>query len=218
VAVLGDILQITLRGEQQAQLTNNVFFYRVASAFASPDLELLGEEFEQLWFSVDDTMLRCEAFAAAMDWTGYRIINLFNELDLVDVTFSSPYHGGTSGELMPPMVAIAYQSEQVRRDIRRGQKRFAGLVEAVANGGVIEAAFNADLTAIASGLGQTLVTTDADYSPVVVQRVREVDPVTDVVTYRLPTSQGEAEYFVADAWTYKPNLTTQNTRKIGRGA
>jgi len=139
-------------------------------------------------------------------WTYTRVdsFNLFNPVDIGEKVNS--VGGEVSDETNAPFVAWAFRTSRVRRDIRRGQKRFAGVPETWAVNGELQGDHGVDIAEVFDELGATLVSGTLDgvqYQPVIVKRVKEVSEAGNVI-YRLPNSQTEmgTNFFAANAWEF----------------
>lgn len=65
-------------------------------------------------------------------------LNVYDPVDFYQTPFVNPYNGDQSGDSLSPMVAYGFRSNQVRRDVARGTKRFAGVLEAFnLSGGIL---------------------------------------------------------------------------------
>lgn len=165
---------------------------------------------------------------AVSQWTAERIIarapSDYDVTDFYEFVFNPPEAGNvTGGDAAPPFEAYGFVSNRVRTDIKPGSKRIAGVDDnLVNNGGVLNATALANVTALADAMSAQL----------------EYDTGSGVVTFdncivskeRYPTTGGRFAYRYYEtlaeqlehiargvSWTAKPNSTTQNSRKYGRG-
>lgn len=217
MAIENNVAQIVLRGTLNGQEIRNVFFYNANAPVGGSALDDLGIEFEDLFFGLPDIGLRQECFSNQMTYTGLRVTDLFNPVLLYDTVFSSPYEGGTSAQPLPPFNCVGFKSTQVRADVRSGQKRFAGVIEDAVENGFINVAFDADLDDLAVKLGTPIITGDATWTPIIVKRILETPTPPALPFYRLPETNAEGEAATALEWSTTRLITSQNTRKIGRG-
>lgn len=74
-----------------------------------------------------------QAVADSVSYEQLTVIALYDDLDFYQAPFVQPYNGsgGAAGE--PNFVAVGFRTNQVRRDIRRGYKRFAGVPSSEVN-------------------------------------------------------------------------------------
>lgn len=137
--------------------------------------------------------------------------NLFDASQIYDAPLTVA--GSGTGEVLPQFNAVSFRTSRVRGDIRRGQKRFGPVAEGFSLDGILDPASLPLLAPLATALGVQLVSGDTGdiYEPVIVKRIRE-GAAPGPYTYRLPTSSGEAEYFIAGTWE-PVALTSQTSRR-----
>lgn len=135
------------------------------------------------------------------------------------------------GSLNSPVLALGFRSNQTRRDIRRGMKRFGGVSEAIVGAaGVIDAGYSSDLNDIATVMAATLTGGGeggpVTFIPCIVSKERYDVPGTDPVrhAYRYYTpydSTGLATQLehIATGMTWEPyaDIRSQVSRQYGRG-
>lgn len=163
-----------------------------------------------------------------IDFQACTVINPYSDTDFYSTGFFPPLSGQNTGEANSPAMAIGYRTTRVRRDIRRGQKRFAGVSETVAGaGGVIDTA-GAALNALRVAMAQTLSYDDEGntltFQPAIVKKQKYfVDDDPNRVAYRyIPEANGGKDAQLADcatgfAWEILPNVRTQRSRQYGVG-
>jgi len=140
-------------------------------------------------------------------------VNLIAARDLDDPTafyvqVEGPLVIGTrGGECMPPFVAWAFRYNRATTLVRNGQKRIPGVSEADQNAGVALSTFIPTLNIAAAAMAADLVDDNGShYRPVIMRKV--FDELTGITTYtQFPFST--VEY---------TRVSTQNTRKFGRGS
>lgn len=147
--------------------------------------------------------------------------NLYDVGDFYTIPYSPSQNGEASGPAMSPFVAYAAQSNRIRTDIRRGNKRFAGVTEdnIDAYGALSSGALTA-LGNICTAMSETLEYDDEgntlSFQPTVLSFEKHA-PDTDHKTewYSLYETLAEQEDHAAVGvnWTAKAYMTTQNTRK-----
>lgn len=162
--------------------------------------------------------------SASVDIRTMKVLNQFNVLENYEGNADGqlPAAGTVGGESLPTYDAFAFYTGTTRRDIRSGARRWPGITEAqqsggILAGGVLEAledlCIQMSLTRSVAFAGGGLVS----IQPVIVKRVKTVDPVTGKVRYNMPTSQEQFQYYGANQWIIKTLTTTQRTRKRAAG-
>lgn len=217
---LGDIYSVSLRSSDgDGQEMRNVHFYRqsqLATGINPPtqDLELA---FVQNFLLNPGTITGYPGLVSATcDFVGTDIYNLFNPLELRNTTFLTPIPGERGSDPAPSYVAWGFQTARVRRDIRRGHKRVSVPGETDLVGNLPIAGFSTALNAFSSFLGATILdtgnpSTSGVFVPVIVKRIKMTDP-DGAITYRLPVSALEAEFFDAVNWAFT-KVTSQVSRR-----
>jgi hypothetical protein len=206
---VGNIAQITVSGKTFEQTWSNVYTYQ---SIIWPGLVTAEQAAEAYWNQV-------KAAYRALFPVGWA--EAFSTVTVVDISdpsgdyavygIPSAERAGTrsnpSGDPAPPFLSIGVRLNVPSRVTRPGQKRYAGMYEVdmqgdTATSGYITLIENAAAATIAGMvLGAPAAT--VSLNPVVVKR----DPATGgVLTYQSVTST-----------TVNTRITTQNTRKIGRG-
>jgi len=188
----------------------NAFYYRDIVGLTSDAAESLANEFQ-----LDVLPKIAAVVTGSTKFTKLVVKNLYDPTDFWEELLSVA--GDRSGEAMPPFNAWSFVSNRKRADIRPGQKRFGILSETdVSTGGFVESGLVTAMDDLASALGFRMQVSLFDtWEPRVVKRIRSGVP--GEYTYRLPESQGEEVSFYPDTWQYRTAVTTQNTRKHGRG-
>lgn len=136
-----------------------------------------------------------------------------------NVVLGTAVQGQRAGDANPDFVTWTFSCVRQRRDIRSGRKAFGLVSESNVLGGVPDAETLARLNTLATAMNAGL-TADVDGEPVnypfiVVKRVPVVED-GKVVSYRLPQTEAEFQYYLANQWSFV-EVSTQNTRKRGRG-
>lgn len=125
----------------------------------------------------------------------------------------------------PPFVAYSFSTTRVRSDIRRGQRRLAGLVEgSVDSYGMLTSGNLALAGDLCDWMDQVLTYDDEGttltFTPVIVSK-EEYTPVGSTKkAYKYYPDYAEQSEHLAQGfeWFVKPQITTQNSRKVGRGS
>lgn len=222
VVVNGDVYQVRMLTTLYGQECNNVFFYQQIEDDAAglSQAQFLAQQF-RTDFCTSGGYLNAAFFM--VDWVlqSVNVINLYDLDDIGSVLDGVTAIGTQTTGGMPPMNAVGFHTPQVTRNIRRGQKRFPAVSEEHQAQGVWDSDQDTYLASLADGLGANIEFQgspgDSRWQPVVVKRIKETDE-QGKVTYRLPENVGETDLFYAGTWSVIPQVTTQNSRKIGRGA
>ena len=219
----GDIWQVILEASYLGQQMRNVFYYfqntsNVDDMVTAPQLLLAFEE--NFFTSEPSTGLVGGLFTTGTGWRGVSAVNLFEDAPFAELIFDPQYSGTNSTNYAPSYQAVGFVSPRKRRDVRAGRKRFGGVGETLSDGNTLTSSALLSAETISRQLGENLVYSgnpEQTFTPVIVGRIKEVDPETGKVTYRLPKNLDEAKYYIADNWAAELVPTTQNSRKPGRG-
>jgi hypothetical protein len=152
-----------------------------------------------------------------------QVSNVYDEVDFYVQPFSTSNTGANAGTPEMPAMAFGLQSSRVRKDIRRGNKRIAGVSQSDSfDGGQLAQATLDLLQDLADDLSAALLYTDEGspltFVPVVVSKELYQTPAGNDA-YRYYATEIEQEQHVASGviWTPKLHATTQVSRKRGRG-
>lgn len=197
---IGDVYEITLEGTYLLQRTINVFHYVRDGISGAPDPDLFADAFVAMFNGpVSD------AIASGTGWDTLRIKDV-NPSGFEFVRLGLGLSGGFSaGDLMPPFVALSFLYQRNNRTTFHGHKRFAGVGEAGQNNGLPTSSLNTLAATAAAALLSTLTASGLDYLPCIYSKVLNGVPRSTPVVN-----------LVKDV-IFK-GITTQNTRKFGRGA
>jgi hypothetical protein len=205
----GSIAEFTVSGGTFSQVWSNVYTYEVIVWPSGVTAEQAAEAY---WDHIKATYRALLPVGWASAFQTITCKDLTNPTgDYAVYGIPSAERAGTrsnpSGHAMPPFLAVGARLNVGSRVTRPGQKRFTGLYEVDSNGDTVDSGFKATVEAILAVvvggvvLGAPAATVSLD--PVVVKR----DPVDgSVLAHQLVTS-----------YTVNELLTSQNTRKIGRG-
>lgn len=159
-----------------------------------------------------------------VEYIAMEVITPYDAFGLFERIFPAGTTGNSvgSGENLAPFIALSIRSDRTRRDVRRGFKRFCGLTEGeITATGPTAPALNR-LADVATSISGT-VTGDAgplnvafQSAVVPLKRVPDSDPPQ----YELFETEGAAVSASAFPVVYQAEdkVTTQNSRKVGRGA
>lgn len=145
--------------------------------------------------------------------------------------YENPYVVNPTGIIsnadgLSPASAYGLRTNRTRNDIRRGQKRFVGVVENGSGpGGVIPAGTLTSLATLAQRMSAALTITDegntVTFNPVVVAKQKyEVEgSVPERFAYRYYPTFAEQSTHIMSGILYDPYTTirTQSSRQYGRG-
>lgn len=194
---VGDIYELTAKGTLDGQLCENVFHYSVSvdPADASSSDQIIG----LLETNVLD--LTAVLVSDQFTWTSVAAKNIMSVSDFDELPYVNP--GLVSGDYMPTFVAFGFILKRALRLCNNGRKAFAGVPESsVVDGVVTDTGILGDLGLLAAGLGATVSGGGVTYEPVI---------------YRKPSPDHvNGLSFATNGALYK-RVTTQNSRKIGRG-
>lgn len=152
--------------------------------------------------------------------------NLYSNTDFYTYAFPPATTGLNGGSNpMSPVVAAGFATNRTRSDIRRGQKRFAGITEAdLGNGGEFVDVFKTGW----QNLGDTMAdvnivpvdSSPVSFTPFVFGREKYHPEGKTTWAYKYyPTEAEQLEHIAAiTAWNFKTFMRTQNTRQYGRGS
>jgi len=214
-----ELYQLTLISAFQAQLFNNVFYYLQQSALPADDTAAadLATLFRTEVIK-GDPFLTGLTFHSSVVWSTIRVVNVYDVTDFAE-NVDNTDNGGSSITPLPPYASIGFRTNWLGQSVHRGYKRFSGITEDVNTNGAVSSEMVAGAGAFATVLGSPLDDGIGHWTPVVVKRTKYItDKGTEA--YRLPLNEADAagKIFPALAWNLVSNLTTQNTRKFGRGA
>jgi len=138
--------------------------------------------------------------------------------------FPTPTSGGTGESIVAPFVAYGIQSNRTRTDIRRGSKRFAGVVESkIEAGGFLSAGAISSLSAIAAAMSTNLTYDDEGntltFAPVVLSYEKYTAPSGEPAYRPYATEAAQLSHMATGiAYTAMDNVRSQTSRQRNRGA
>lgn len=178
----------------------NVFYYETDTSSDPSALEL-ATQFESVVMPA-----LCAVTSPFVYYIGADAVNLDNPADFGNNAFVEPHLQGTvSGDPLPPFVAFEFRYNRTVYGVRNGWKRFAGVSESQQAGGDVTVAAHNALVTLATALKTDIEGAFDSYRPRYATRPLPGHPISDTVL-RTP---GDIVYV---------RITTQNTRKPGRGA
>jgi len=218
MATLNDVYLATVFGQYLGQQVINTYTYKVTGGASevTTNAEIMANRLEEKIFSVDSP-LRSAFFSEEATWSSMRCQNLFDLTDYFELVFSTTYEGAGTADAMPPFVAASLRTPWLGGTVRRGFKRYSGILEGTVSMGAFSAPMIASMQILADNLESILEEGDSVWTPVIVKRVKVIDGVTGAVTYRLPENLSESVTADATTWQVVTDATSQNSRKFGRG-
>jgi len=131
-----------------------------------------------------------------------QVLNLDDLTDFADVTINQA--GTVTGDSLPPYDAFGIRFIRTSRAVRHAHKRIAGVSESDQTQGVLTAGAFSNLNAIAGFIAGPVISTDLEVSMI-------------FKIWRRPTDVTLSAYFDIGGFICNSNVTTQVSRKIGRG-
>ena len=196
---IGDILEIVNDAEQFGEDCKNVFHYIILVATGLTDVldALLAFKDEVLDVVIAST-------SDSVTFQSLRIENLTDPDEFAILVVDEP--GGTGGEALPSFNAVGFLLTPDGAATRPGSKRFAGVREADQSNGVLTGAAIAVWDNIEPVLTATVTGGAAwELHPIILGRAVGGEPELD-------------RYSIVASAALKPDLTSQTSRKKGRGA
>lgn len=175
-----------------------------------------------LEFPVGSIMARLANIqVAALSYVELQVQALYDVTDFYSVPYSPAQVALQTGTPMSPFAAYPLQSNRVRTDVRRGNKRFCGVSESfVGDAGVITGDLVTNLTGLADEMSEILEYDDEgntlSFNPCVLS-LEKHDPDEDHEDFwyaLYPTLAEQLDHAALGVnWTPKAFITTQNSRK-----
>lgn len=164
-----DILELTLHQVLFDTIPcTNVIHYRVANVGVMDESGLLSA------FAADVSPVMRGLQSSDLAHVKYTVLNLSDDLGYADTVWQPPLLGAVAGSDGPPFVTFAFRKNRNTRRTRSGQMRVAGVVEGASEDGILSGAFEDDVNALATALGQLLQDgTGGTYVPVIVSKAKD---------------------------------------------
>jgi hypothetical protein len=230
------LLELVLTGTDNFQETINRFNYTVTS---SVETEVNGaaliQAFGAIWDGTEyPSGLPLRDFMQMLNdeycFLSVSARDVYSDVDFAEVPLVHDACGAvTVGDIEPPFVAFGFRTNRIRRDIRRGTKRFSGVSETDSDGGGLlngAAVTRVEIAAAAMSavLTQTVAGVDYTFHPVIVGKMRYLPPDNTVFnaagtayTY-WPDFATQADHLASDpTWEIYPTFRSQVSRQYGKG-
>lgn len=153
--------------------------------------------------------------------------DVYSITDFYSVPFVVPLIGAATGDTFTPALAAGFRTNRTRSDIRRGTKRFAGIVEGDWSGGgaALAGTISDHLVPIATVMSDNLEYDDEGntltFAPIIVGKERYVPDAAhpERVAYRYyEDEETQLEHIMESIiWSYYSTIRTQTSRQYGRG-
>lgn len=207
---------LVLRAQANNNVLENAFQYETGSLL--PSNEEAGDLINKF---VADTFPKIRVLAHSVTIYERCYVTAPFTPDVFALGLFPPGTAGTAaGEAMPRFNAWGFICPRRRRDIANGGKRFGVVAEGQQTGGLPVAGALTLLNALAAQMNLALAldwgTGSSAAQPIIVKRIKYTTP-KGKTAYRLPTGTDPYEFYAADRWAFD-ELTTQNSRKTGRGS
>jgi len=217
---LSDLWVLTLRGQLLNQDIVNVFTYHCDEPFnATTDgaSDLIDGFIINVMLGATSNGLAGGNKAASLVYSEIEAYNL-DEPTAFEIRLVN-YVGSSADEQSPSFLAVGYSSNKPRRDIRRGQKRIAGLTENQCANNALIAAVQTEWQNVGNDMASVLPVgplTGATFTPCVIKRVKYVASSGNDA-YRFPEPGEPDTHYLVTEWQLKTAITSQVSRKVGHG-
>lgn len=203
-AILGDLLQATVRATYLSQTILNIFHYRITNVTGLSDAGYI--DFAT-WIATDILGPVRLIQSSLLTYQEIEIRNLSNNIDVASVALTATGSvTATEATSLPSYVSLGFKLVRESLVTRNGYKRFAGLVDAQVTGNTFVPSSGTIIPDIEEALAADWVFGVVNTAEPVIVKRPIVPPVGTTYEY---ASIGSA--VVADF------VGTQNTRKPGHG-
>lgn len=209
--IITSTLEVSIRGVYLGQNVEVVQWYAPAgAAFLTANAQAVGEAY---WNDIK-TLWRAAHVPTALDLTQSIFVRepgetgAYGEYAIVPGEQQGTRDPSGTGGLMPPYVVVAMRESVSSRVTRPGQKRFWGVNEGDNTDGVLGAGLSSLIDALAVKF-DSVITLGA---PVATGTLAPIVVRIDRGTGDITASQN------VDGHVINPYLSTQNSRKVGRGS
>lgn len=159
----------------------------------------------------------------ALEITEVQAKAVYSPTDFYTLPLAANNTGTVTGFVEPSFEAYGIQTNRVRSDIRRGNRRLSGVgAETVGGFGVIDSGHLTILQSLCDEFSNILTYDDEgntiSFTPVVVSKEKYTTPSGKEAYQYYSTELDQAMHLATGvAWIPKNVVTTQNSRKRGRG-
>lgn len=219
---LNELFEVTLDGSMQGQDVSNVYFYRQLDTFPAGLEDLRAQSVASAFvqqhypkvrgissFDVSFRAIRCRSLFTPSQ----NHLILLTDVGLI---------GNSGTQSLPCFNAVSFTMKGSNPAVRPGKKRYAGIAEDFNADGILQVvaplstALNALRDALSANLLDTLTQLIPWAAPVVIKRVRTGVP--GAYEYRLPANAAEAVYSTVTSADYSLGITSQISRRPGKGS
>lgn len=211
---INDIYIVSVRSGAAGSEMLQDFAYTVTGAASPSDAEEVRTAF------IDQVVTAwVDVIQFQTELTRFVTRNLFDPADWEEYIPAAPILGQRAGQALVLFAAAAFKSRKPTSSQQPARKRFGYLSEDDVQGGGLQntLGYFAALDDLATELGSDLAPISGNfYSPTIVKRIPYTTPGGNTA-YRYPANLGEAVVFPALDWQWSSVVTSQVTRKAGRG-
>jgi len=198
----GDIFEVTVFSQYLGEAANNVFHYvqTAGSGASAPALLIAFETF--ILGNMADIQ------SEEVSYQRVKVMNLSSITDNAENTSPTQELGDVEGTPAPSFLAINFQSDRPDLSWRHSYKRFAGLVTAYINGNsylITGTGLETAADDLADWMSTAISEDGKTFAPCQIRKTK----VGGVWTY-------DVNYVITN-YEWDLQITTQNTRKPGRG-
>lgn len=213
----GDIIKFTVVGEQSGQQIVNTMHYLVLGSDAPvTDVQITGlcAGFGSLWRG-----LLSNRISVAFRWDRV-LFEHVNGIEIGAYTFPANAIGGDATQMLPTFNAVGIQHVRANRVTRHGYTRIGGITEGDVDNGVLTSAALTTFQNFAAQFirpvtGENILEFEIlDGAEEVVNRLDAQNIIWGGNDPAYPTGR----YQVPTGFDVRERITTQNTRKVGRGS
>jgi len=211
---INDVYGVTTVSGFTGNIAEQTYFYELVSGSGSASAADLATEFRD-----EVVPLILDIIQTDVPLYSTRTVNLFDDADWEEYLYSTAPTGTRVGQAMPPFVVAGFKSAKPTSSQAPARKRYGSLSESDVQGNGLQdvSSYFDALDALAAKLGEPMITGTANtYNPVIVKRISYTTS-GGKTAYRLPEGQFESITFPATNWQWTNIVTSQITRKLGRG-
>lgn len=199
---VGDVLRVTACGKVLGEQMCNVIYLVVATWTGETTPQ---EAFEAWVLGYMEDAARLQTSDA--EWNFASFSNVTTDQNYGDFVVEPPIVGDSEDHCMPPYVALSFRQNRNTKATRHGYKRISGLPESAQSNGILtlDPTYQSAVSQFAATVGLPVGGPGWSFRPVIAGRT----PSGGVDFARINSVASVSP---------QPELTTQNTRKYGRGS